>query len=416
ANKATAGAEYTAASGTVAGAFKYLDTIEVPSAIRTGHTASGEDVTYQTVYVPMSYFGLLSALVGAKTDDPDKYSVVYFTDEYVGYEIAKNTVLERNDINQILGCMTLSDGTYEWKGADIKNNPYITIDTFDWYSDASDTVKSAKLANDPYSSAYYNNRLAVVTKNPEDNSSIGYELYGPNQSSIVGDDDMLLYLEEQSTKLIEHNFGLTFTKKNVRTSTRSLSFTINLARIKEGKVALNNDGEIAREDRRTVELKIHVENSKLDLYNAADNSSPVKYDNELGTYYMDLELKSSESAKYTLSRKAVGQNPSTDARTIEYYDDDYGTADKRDYAYFSGDSFVQLSQWQVGAAGYNRAMQLTSDDSSFANVLATSNKAQNSVANYFGANEYDNRSAFVAALNDSDKAYKKGTFQANGGI
>ncbi len=417
ANKATSGAPYTAASGAVAGAFKYLDTIEVPSAIETGHTASGENVTYQTVYVPMSYFGLLSTIVGAKSDEPNRYSVVYPTDEFVGYELAKNTAVDLNNIDQILACMTLSDGTYEWKGADIKTNPYITIGAFDWYHDSDAATNSARLASDPYSRAYYNNRLAVVTKNNE-NTSIGYENYEPNRSSIVGDGDVgtLLYLEEQATKLIEHNFGLTFTKKNVRTSTRSLSFTINLARYKGNMVALNSSGNIANEDRRTVEMKIHVENSKLDLYNAADNSSTVKYDAAVGTYYMDLTLKSSESAAYTLSRKAVGQNPSTNAYTIEYYDDDYGTDDKRDYAYFSNDSFMQLSQWQVGAAGYNRAMALTDDNSAFANVLAASEKAQKSVENYFGINDYESRSDFVAALNDSDKAYKRGTYQANGGI
>ncbi|MDE7107329.1 MAG: hypothetical protein K2O39_03315, partial [Clostridiales bacterium] len=365
ANKATSGVAYTSASGAVAGAFKYLDTIEVPSAIASGTPASGDTVTYQTVYVPMSYFGLLSTLVGAKTSDPDKGKVEYPTDVYVGYELAKNTAVDLNNINQILACMTLSDGTYEWRGTDIKNNPYVTIGAFDWYHDDNEATNSARLASDPYSSPYYNNRLAVVTKNPNDNTPIGYEQYDDNNKSIVGDAKMLMYLEDQATKLIEHNFGLTFTKKNVRTSTRSLSFTINLARYTGNMVALTN-GEIAKNDRRTVELKIHVENSKLDLYNAADNSSPVKYDTEQGTYYMDLELKSSESATYTLSRKAVGQNPSSDAHTIEYYDDDYGTADKRDYAYFSSDSFMQLSQWQVGAAGYNRAMQLP-DDNKFQN-------------------------------------------------
>ncbi|MDE6201314.1 MAG: hypothetical protein K2M47_05515 [Clostridiales bacterium] len=426
ANKATSGAVYTATSGDVAGAFKYSDTIEVPSAIATGHTASGENVTYQSVYVPMSYFGLLSTLVGAKTSNPDMGKVEYPTDTYVGYELPKNSngtysAVDLNNINQILACMTLSDGTYEWKGTDINNNPYITIGAFDWYHDSDDSTNSARLATDPYSSAYYNNRLAVVTRTPED-TSIGYEQYEPNVNNIVGEDEMIMYLEEQATKLIEHNFGLTFTKKNVRTSTRSLSFTINLARYKGTSVALTN-GEISNVDRRTVELKIHVENSKLDLYSHGDESNAaqsmtdkVKYDTVKGTYYTDLELKSSESAAYTLSRKAVGQNPSTAEHVIEYYDDDYGTADKRDYAYFSSDSFMQLSQWQVGAEGYNRAMKLTDNDSAFANVLATSDKAQKSVENYFGVNDYDSKSAFIAALNDSDKAYKNGTYQANAGM
>ncbi|MDE5563510.1 MAG: hypothetical protein K2J01_08210, partial [Clostridiales bacterium] len=419
ANAATSGKKYT--SGDVAGAFKYTDTIEVPSAIRTGNEGSGEDVTYQTVYVPMSYFGLLSQIASAKTDNPDKGKVEYPTDVYVGYELAKNTEVNLNNIDQILACMTLSDGTYEWRGADIKNNPYITIGAFDWYFHTPNVEKRNSLPTDPYSSPYYNNRLAVVTVDA-DGMQLGYNDYSANESSYDFGDKKIMYLEEQATKLIEHNFGLTFTKKNVRTSTRSLSFTINLARYKGNKVALNEDGNIADEDRSTVEMKIHVANSKLDLYNAADNSSAVKYDTEKGTYYMDLELKSSESAKYTLSRRAASNstavtgNPlSTSGGIIEYYDDDYGTADKRDYAYFSSDSFMQLSQWQVGEAGYTRAMQLT-DDNKFQNVLATSTKAQNSVANYFGANNYESTSDFVAALNDSSKAYKNGTYQANGGI
>ncbi|MDE6028693.1 MAG: hypothetical protein K2F90_00010, partial [Clostridiales bacterium] len=423
ANKGTSGEVYTAADGDVEGAFRYLDTIEVPAAIATGSMATGNDVTYQTVYVPMSYFGLLSALVGANTTDQALLGKVeYPTNEFVGYELAKNTVVDLNNINQILACMTLSDGTYEWKGADIKDNPYVTIGAFDWYHDNNAATDSARLATDPYSSPYYNNRLAVVTKNTSDNTSIGYEQYEANRNSIVGEDGMIMYLEEQATKLIEHNFGLTFTKKNVRTSTNSLSFTINLARYKDNKIALT-DGEIANVDRRTVEIKIHVENSKLDLYNTDDNGSAVKYDATKGTYYMDLTMKSSESAKYTLSRKAsstsrpvTGDPLTTGGAIIEYYDDDYGTDVKRDYAHFSADSFIQFSQWQAGAEGYNRVMRLTDDDSKFVNVLDTSAKAQKSMENYLGVNDYDSRSAFIAALGDSDKDYKKGNYQANGGI
>ncbi|MDE7164535.1 MAG: hypothetical protein K2O04_03840 [Clostridiales bacterium] len=364
------------------GAFAYSDTIEIPSAIKSGTPATGGEVTYQPVYVPMSYFGSLSALVGRK----DSGEVAYYEAEFVGYDIANGTSADLKKIDRVLTSMTLSDGTYEWSGASIGENPYINIGTFDWYHDNDETTNSLTLLNDQYSRPYYNNRLAVLTVDSQ-NALLGYEKFADefvdNRNSFVGD-GRLMYLEDQATKLIEHNFGLTFTKKNVRTSTRSLTLRIDLVRYSDNKVAVNNDGAIEDEDRCTAEIKIHVENTKMDLYNSADNSSTVKYDNDKGTYYVDLTLPSSGSASYTLSRKATSaQAASTDRTIIEYYDDDYGTADKRDYAYFSSDSFVNLSQWQTREAGYNRALKLTDDETKFVNVIET-DKAQSSVANYFG--------------------------------
>ncbi|MCH5161753.1 MAG: hypothetical protein J1G04_06955, partial [Clostridiales bacterium] len=346
---------------------------------------------YRSVYVPMSYFGLLSTLVGANTQSGAEYGkVVYPTDEYVGYEMPVGESYSLTDTASILGTMTLSDGTYLWAGASIADNPYITIGTFDWYHDGNPDENSSRLVSDPYSSPYYNNRLAVATLSPDDDSLIGYEQYVANRKSFVGD-GRLMYLENQARELIEHNFGLVFTKKSVRTSTRSLTLTINLARCKGSQVAATN-GEIAAKDKRTVEIKIHVENSKMDLYynnfseDLEGKSSTLKYDEENGTYYMDLTLASSDSWTYTLSRRSeANATVIRNGHTIEYYDDDYGTAEKRDFAYFASDSFMQLSSWQVGAAGYNRVLQLTADKSKFLNVLASSENAQKSVANYFGA-------------------------------
>ena len=387
------GAVYSG-TGEVAGAFRYSDTIEVPAALDTGsaNLATGESdrVKYKSVYVPMSYFGLLSTLVGAKSNEPNKGSVVYPIDEYVGYEMPVGKSYSLLDTNAILGAMTLSDGTYMWAGASIADNPYITIGTFDWYHDNNPETNSARLATDPYSSPYYNNRLAVPTLSPDDDSLLGYEQYADNRKSFVGD-GRLMYLENQARELIEHNFGLIFTKKSVRTSTRSLTLTINLARCKGSQVAAT-DGVINEKDKRTVEIKIHVENSMMDLYynNFSDDfegkSTTVKYDEQKGTYYMDLTLASSDTWSYTLTRRnASNATVMRDGHTIEYYDDDYGTADKRDFAYFASDSFMQLSMWQVGEAGYNRVLQLTDDEAQFSNVLATSEYAQKSVANYFGA-------------------------------
>lgn len=404
-------------TGEVDGAFRYSDTIEIPAVLDSGSaalaTGNSSDVKYKSVYVPMSYFGLLTTLVGAKTETGSEYgSVVYPTDEYVGYAMEVGMSFDLTDTDAILSTMTLSDGSYVWTGSSIADNPYIKIETFDWYHDGNPETNSARLATDPYSSAYYNNRLAVPTLSPDDDSLIGYEQYEPNRKSFVGD-GRLMYLEEQATKLIEHNFGLIFTKKNVRTSTRSLTLTINLARCKGSEVAANN-GVIDEKDKRTVEIKIHVENSPMDLYynNFVDdvngNSGTVQYDTEKGTYYMDLTLASSSSWSYTLSRKAsANDSPVRDGHTIEYFDDDYGTADKRDYAYFSSDSFAQLNMWQVGADGYNRVKLLNDAKTKFQNVLATSDRAQRSIANYFGAG-YD------GSLDD-DIEDISGTYRANDG-
>ncbi|MCH5155750.1 MAG: hypothetical protein J1F69_04010 [Clostridiales bacterium] len=394
-------------TGEVNGAFKYLDTIEVPAAVESGNMATGGTVTYKSVYVPMSYFGLLSTLVGANTGTP-LGSVVYPTNEFVGYELSTNTAINLNNINQILPAMSLSDGTYVWTGTEIASNPYITIGTFDWYHDGDPATNSARLWNDPYSKPYYNNRLAVVTVSSDDGSLVGYEQYPDNRNSFVGD-GRLMYLEDQATKLIEHNFGLTFTKKNLRTGTRNLTLTINLARYQNDKVALTG-GVIAEQDKSTVEIKIHVENSKLDLFNNENNTSNVKYDAENGTYYTDVTLPSSGSWSYKLSRRASSDSGViTDGRTIEYYDDDYGTSDKRDFAYFLSDSFVQLDQWQVD---YTRVLKLNNDQDKFLNVLSTSTKAQKSVARYFGVN-YDEG---LSGLEASGSVYKSGKYQANNGL
>ncbi|MDE6293757.1 MAG: hypothetical protein K2L88_03950, partial [Clostridiales bacterium] len=304
----------------IEGAFTYTDTIEVPANIATGTPATGDTVTYNPVYVPMSYFGSLSALVGRK----DSGEISYYTNEFVGYDINKGTVADLKLIDRVYTAMTLSDGTHEWSGADIKDNPYIHIGTFDWYHDNNAATNSLALLDDPYSKPYYNNRLAVLTVDPKTDTLVGYEKIASNCNSFVGD-GRLMYLEEQATKLIEHNFGLTFTKKNVRTSTRSLTLRIDLVRYSENKVAIDSlSGLVEDEDRCTAEVKIHVENTKMDLYNAENNSSTVKYEvtdenTGAGTYYVDLTVQSSGSASYTLSRKASSaQAGSTDRTVIEY--------------------------------------------------------------------------------------------------
>ena len=50
--------------------------------------------------------------------------------------------------------------------------------------------------------------------------------------------------EEQAEKLQEHNFGLTFNKKNVRTGVRDLTLTIELSALGRINIGVNAVGVI----------------------------------------------------------------------------------------------------------------------------------------------------------------------------
>lgn len=354
------------------GAYRYPSVIEIPSD------------TTKNVYVPMSYFGLIEDLIGIK---PNTVGSVLYLEDYVGYDMRKCAVktYSRNNIDAYKNLVfNISDGTTSWgfDGESIDKNPYIDISAFDDYS-ADGSTSSASKFTDKYSAPYYNNRLSVPTVNGN-NELIGYEQDSANVDNFVGN-GTLMYLENQATQLQEHNFGLVFKKKDVRTGVRDLTLTIKLARSKGNKNAEDNDDD----DYRTVSVNIHIENAKLDLYadDGTGTETGLKYDGT--TYYYDVEMPSATSRSFALLRRNANGNIEAasdefkNADKIAYTDADYHDGDYRDRAYFLTDSFARLSQWTSGEAGYTRAMALNDDQTKFVNTAA-SKSAQSSLANYFG--------------------------------
>ncbi len=385
-----AGALYNVDSvDALSGVYNYPSVIEIPS--------DGSEV-----FVPMSYFGLLQSLV-ASADEDGSFD---YLKEYVGYDVGNNdTVYSRDNIAHIADAITISDGNMSWSGSTLNNNPYINVDAFDMYSADGSTSSAGVFANEK-NKPYYNNRLAVVTID-KDGQLIGYERDAANRDSFVGNGS-LMYLEEQAVKLQEHNFGLVFNKTEMRTGVHTLTLTVDLAKSEAGKNAV----EDAETDRRSVTVNIHIENSKIDL-SADGNTGDVtgtKYDEEKGTYYVDLKMPSSTSKSFALSRR------DTDTGVVETISNDYANVDKiaytdadyragtsyRDRAYFYSDSFNELSAWSTGAPAYNRALALNGDGSAFENT-ASSSRAQNSILNYLGIENMTE----VAAVDSS--------YQPNGG-
>ncbi|MDE6401010.1 MAG: hypothetical protein K2L54_00175, partial [Clostridiales bacterium] len=196
------------------GAYKYPSVIEIPYD------------PAQNVYVPMSYFGLIKDLIGIKPNTVG--SVLYLTD-YVGYDVGSG-VFDRANINSFGSkAINLTDGINSWgyDGDPLEDNPYIDISAFDDYSANGSTSSAAKFTQE-YSAPYYNNRLSVPTINGS-GELIGYERDGANKNNFIGN-GALMYLEDQAKGLQEHNFGLVFKKKDVRTGVRNLTLTIKLAR------------------------------------------------------------------------------------------------------------------------------------------------------------------------------------------
>lgn len=400
------------------GAFKYTDTIVIPAAT-TGATTSASRPVYKDVNVPMSYFGLMETLA-TPVAEGDEGSVKYNT-EYVGYNVPGKEGVEINlsEFSTISTAISLSDGTTTWTGntgaLGLSNNPYINITPF--YYDVSAGETAADLFADEYSKPYYNNRLAVTTIN-EKGELAGFDnMLEANKDSFVGD-GTIMYLEEQSAKLIEHNFGLTFSKKDVRTGVRNLTLKINLAKCESGVITAEEDA-----DRRTVEVKIRVENSMLDLYE--HEGGVLKFDDEKGTYYVDiLDLQSSGSVSYALTRRNVNGtleaiNPdylliNPDIIKIAYTDEDFRDGTYRDYVSFSSESFESVDSWYTGRDAYKRATALNSAKNGFA-YTAASDKAQRSVANYFGLTMTD---GVYDSTQDGGQSFAvvDGKYTANGGM
>ena len=401
------------------GAFKYADTIVIPAAT-TGATTEASRPIYKDVNVPMSYFGLMKTLA-TPVAEGDEGSVKYNT-EYVGYDVPdKDGVkIDLGELSTIAAAISLSDGGTTWTGNSgelaLSKNPYINITPF--YYDISKGATAKTLFDDEYSKPYYNNRLAVTTINDK-GELIGFDnMLDANKDSFVGD-GTIMYLEEQSDKLIEHNFGLTFSKKDVRTGERNLTLKIDLAKCENGIITAEEDS-----DRRTVEVKIRVENSMFDLYE--HEGGVLKYDEDNGTYYVDiLDLQSSDSISFALTRRNVNGeleaiNPeylliNPDIIKIGYVDEDFSDNTYRDYVAFSAESFESVDSWYSGKDSYKRATVLNDAQNGFANT-AVSYKAQNSVANYYGLTKTDDGVYDSVKDGELNLAAVDGKYKANDGM
>ncbi|MCH5161436.1 MAG: hypothetical protein J1G04_05340 [Clostridiales bacterium] len=359
-------------------AYVYPSVIEIPTW--------DESTAEKEVYIPMSFFGLLSDLTNVADNGAVEYSK-YF----VGYEVGSGTY-SVGELSRIGKAITLSDGVHSWTGEDLDDNPYVNIDAFEINENSDGGLKRAQSVYNEYSREYFNNRLSVLTVNEKD-ELLGYEDAPANKNNFVGD-GRLMYLAEQAERLQEHNFGLVFSKKDVRTGTHNLTLTIKLARsIYEGGNRTNII-ENRLNDTRTVTVGMHVENAKLDLYardGAASADDELKYDIENGTYYYDVTMATATAQEFALVRRdgTTGDveeiSGHSDAKRIVYTDSDYSKKYKeshyRDMAYFLMDSFTQLSNWTGGESGLNRVMSV--EGGAFTNT-SRSARAQNSMKNYFG--------------------------------
>ncbi len=362
----------------VAGSYSYPGTIEIPG--NTDGSAS-----YETVYVPMSYFGLSNTLA---SPDSSTHEVVY-EPSFVAYDVRTgdaDKMYDRGNIDDITRALTISDGIDSWggeSGRPLNDNPYVTVDAVT-YTDAQTPAFGTGI-----SAPYYNNLLAVPDVGFNDSA------YTSLASGNV------LYLDDQASKLPEHRFGLTFTKKSFRTGVNNLTFTVKLALSANATgtgvnttTAYNNDSK----NLRSVSVALSIGNSPIDLVSGrsvdvAGSSDPsgklLEYDAERGTYYTDVELTTSQSASYLLVRDGGDSDP-LDAlnrtyRRLYYTDRDIEldgakSTEYRDYAYFSSDSITGLSSAQD-----KRVKELNADGDALANAANKTNaRAQNSVLNYYG--------------------------------
>ncbi|MCH5166114.1 MAG: hypothetical protein J1G01_06905 [Clostridiales bacterium] len=388
----------------VTGAYRYPTVIEVPA------------YSNEAVYVPMSYFGLLDTIVSMGASD----SSVVYSNNFVGYNIGNGKEYSRSNIDDFKSAIILTDGIMTWGGVGnekLRDNPYLTIEGFDDYSFVTNSGTGYTHFGDdkPYNQPYYNNRITVPSVN-NNGELIGYQGLEVNRKSFVGKGD-IIYLEEQATKLQEHNFGLTFKKKDQRTGTRNLTLTIKLAKSKGAGVVQIDD---INTDTRTVSVEIHIDNNKIDFSadietDTADKQTGLKYDSVAGTYYYDIEMPTASSETFLLSRR----NPET--RSVEtiktnlsnyhklpYFDADYnaeyGTENYRDYAYFLSDSVNGFNNWLLGRDAVERVSRVV--DGSLVNT-SSEERAIKSMLNYFGV---------TTAAGIENVIKKEANYQPNGGI
>lgn len=384
-NGTTLGAtEYTAAAATagIADAYKYPSTITVPGN-------SDGSATYDTVYVPMSYFGLSNTLA---SPDSTTHKVTY-QDSFVSYDVRtgnNDVTYDRGNILSIERALTISDGVTSWGGSSgrkLADNPYVTVNAVNY------AVSGTNMFGSGISASYFNGLLSVP--------NVGFN--DPAYTLLASDN--VLYLDDQASKLPEHQFGLTFTKKSFRTGVNNLTFTVKLALAADASGADINTTTAVNSDSknvRSVSVAISVGNSPIDIVSGrsvdvagtADPSGKMlNYDDEKGTYYTEVELTTSQTASYLLVRDGGDSDP-LDAlnrtyRRIYYTDRDVEIKDARstsyrDYAYFASDSIIGLSASQAASV-----KQLNDDGDAFINTVVKDDaRAQSSVLNYYGVKSY----------------------------
>ncbi len=396
------------------GAFKYQSVISVPSS-KTGSL-------YDTVYVPMSFFGTLQDIASSLADGTVKYpDPTKTTEGFVGYNIVNGDGYDKGNIDKIAPAITLSDGETVWggeSGKPLADNPYIVIGAFDQYDINGNGSAKSNLDTD-LSRAYYNNRLAVSTVDADGRLN-AFVNKDENKNNFVGD-GRIMYLAEQATKTVEHNFGLTFRKNAVRTGAHNLTLTVSLARS-----LMTGDGSVDKRNVGTTEesiamntavatVQINVENGKFDLSLAKEKGNVLNYSDKAGeeTYYIDVPLKASSSKTFALINKDGDENDTafiegqTGVGNILYTDPDYKKVDSayyNDRAYFSMDSLDKMSTWRVSST---RVRTVTDEaEPQLVNTI-DSDKARKSIYNYFGVN---------SASEVADSTEVPETYQANGGI
>ncbi len=355
-------------------AYKYPDRIVIPG------TNDPTSKSGRVVYVPMSFFGMLKTFVG-----PDSATgAVSYVPDYVGYDVRTGSgdkAYNKGDIESIQSAITLTDSRGGiWTGATLNDNPYIDIDAVDFTS----SMNGADCFGQADSKAYYNTRIGTNTIGP-DGYLLGYEKKDSgNLNSFVGNGE-IMYLEDQATKLKEHNFGLSFVKANMRT-TDDLTLTVKLAKSVGGYTAVGDEEE---QNARSVSVKIRVENGMFDLVKKEN----LNYDSDKGTYYVDVTMPSDSTKRFSLMRDGHdtdGIENATDdvnnALKIYYTDTDYDAEDfdgrtYRDFAYFSADSFGRVDSWD---GTLSRKSSGEGAESNFVNTSSSVN-AKNSLLHYYGA-------------------------------
>lgn len=372
-------------------AFRYTDTIIVPS------TKTGD--TFDTVYVPMSFFGMLS---GDTIATADSNGNVKYSDNYVTFDTRTqndNVNVDESATSVIASAITLTDGNGgEWTGNTLANNPYINISAIG----ARTATNGASYFGQNYSRPYYNRAISVASV--DDTGELeDYIIQADkaNHNSYVGD-GKVLYLEQQETKLKEHNFGLSFTKKNMRTGATNLTLTVKLVKAKDGRTAYETEA-----DAKTVSVEIRIDNSKIDLVAGTGDGmqdNDILHDGE--TYYVDVDMPTAASRAFMLVRKGSreGEGISEDTGRLYYTDEDYDAAENdsskfRDYAYFGSETVNKLSSWKTDNT---RPRQTDGGKTTLLNVNPSSNNIS-SIENFYGVSD-------IAGIAD-----KATDYQPNGG-